>query len=129
MEKPDDSLSSELLAFARSLNLLVTEEGSILFTSSQGAGFDLDRYITSYDGVPHIEVVLERHDENEQPIGLHQMLISDPIDDITARELMMRWAVLEKLEDDYDGRLDMPDAVQARERVLNDLLGRLNPGK
>lgn len=129
MDTPNDHLSDDLLEFAKNLGLVITSDGSALYTSTQGSGFDLDHYITSYDGMPHLEIVLDRYDECNERLGIAQMLLSDPLSDDEAREVMVRWAALMRLEDDYDKRIDAA-AEKERDEVFSDLLTRLgNPKK
>lgn len=106
---------------AQRLGLYMSENGNILYISEQGAGFDIDRWMTMINGRIHIEVALSRINKSGNPIGTVKSIMSDPIDEKSALEILIRWAMLEKTENEIDSLQD--DLIG--NKVLNDLMKRL----
>lgn len=129
MTDDNERLPDHLLKLARSLKLYVTTSGQVAYTSAQGAGIDLDRWLTMYDGEICIEATIERIGENSEPISKMQMMISDPIDEASAVEVLHRWAVLQCLESEHDGKHDDPATKKQREDTVAKLMQRLMPPK
>lgn len=125
MDDHTESLPSDLLMLARSLQLSVTAAGEVIHTSSIGAGFDLDHWLVCMGGDLFVEITLTRADDAGQPIGQMQMLLSDAIDHTTAQRLLRRWSTLQEIEAEHDGQHDSLGARQQRIELTKALFARL----